>query len=264
MGFAELKQKQSVMWGSGPYDRISPQLKIAHDHLLERLQPAPGQRWLDLATGTGEIARPAARAGAEVTGIDLAPDLIETAKRRAEEEGVDVRFEVGDAEDLQVEDASFDVVSSTFGVMFAPDHEAVARELARVCKPGGRLGLTTWLPEGGLGQFFAVMRQYQPPPAPGVGSPFEWGKREYVEQMLGEAYELEFEEGNTPHDAESGEAIADLFAESYGPTKSLLASLDDERRAEAKRDLDEFFGRTPHDGGVRWNREYLLVLGTRR
>lgn len=264
MAFAELKQKQSVMWGSGPYERISGTLKIAHDHLLGRLRPAAGQRWLDVATGTGEVARPVAHAGAEVTGLDLAPDLIETAKRRAEEEGVEIRFDVGDAESLPYEDASFDVVTSTFGVMFAPDHQAVARELARVCRPGGRLGLATWLPDGGVAGLFAAMRPYQPPPLPGVGSPFEWGKEDYVRELLANAFELEFETGNTPHDAASGEELAELFAEAYGPTKSLLGSLDAERRDEARRDLAEFFGRVPHDGGVRWNREYRLVLGTRR
>jgi ubiquinone/menaquinone biosynthesis C-methylase UbiE len=138
MAFEELKAKQSVMWAIGPYERISEHLKIAHDHLLWALPPQPGERWLDVATGTGEIARPVARAGAQVTALDLAPELIETARAKAAAEDLEIAFEVGDAEALPYEDASFDTVTSTFGVMFTPDHAAAARELARVCKPGGR------------------------------------------------------------------------------------------------------------------------------
>jgi ubiquinone/menaquinone biosynthesis C-methylase UbiE len=143
MAFEELKAKQSVMWGSGPYERVSEHLQIAHEHLLRAVPPREGEAWLDVATGTGEIAVPAARAGARVTGLDLAPGLIATARDRAADAGVEVRFEVGDAEALPYEDASFDTVSSGFGCMFAPDHAATARELARVCKPGGRLALLT-------------------------------------------------------------------------------------------------------------------------
>ena len=168
MAFEELKAKQSVMWGSGPYQNISDHLTIAHDHLMRVFQPRAGERWLDLATGTGEIAVRAAQGGAEVTGLDLAPDLIESAKERASEAGVEVEFETGDAEAVPHDDASFDTVTSTFGVMFAPDHEAVAGELARVCKPGGRLGLLTWHPTEGVAAFFKVMAAYQPSPPPGL------------------------------------------------------------------------------------------------
>ncbi len=157
MAFEELKAKHGVMWGNGPYSRVSEHLKIAHDHLFRETPPQDGERWLDVATGTGEIARPAARAGAQVTGLDLAPELIETARERAAADGVEVTFEVGDAEALPYEDGSFDTVTSTFGVMFAPDHGAVARELARVCRPGGRLALLAWHPERGVAEFFKIM-----------------------------------------------------------------------------------------------------------
>jgi ubiquinone/menaquinone biosynthesis C-methylase UbiE len=148
MGFEQLKEQHSAMWGSAPFERVSDSISSMHDHLVDRLAPSPGDRWLDLATGTGAVALRAARAGAEVTGLDLAPALIETARSRAAEEGLPVRFEVGDAERLPYGDGSFDVVSSAVGVMFAPDHGAVAAELARVCRPGARLGLACWRPEG--------------------------------------------------------------------------------------------------------------------
>jgi SAM-dependent methyltransferase len=190
MAFEELKAKQSVMWGSGPYERIGEQLRIAHEHLLRAVPPREDEAWLDVATGTGEIALPAARAGARVTGLDLAPELIATARDRAADEGVEVQFEVGDAEALPYEDATFDTVSSGFGCMFAPDHVATARELARVCKPGGRLALLTWHPTRGVAEFFKVMAAYQPPRPDGVGNPFDWGDRDHLAELLGDAFKL--------------------------------------------------------------------------
>ena len=264
MAFEELKAKHGVMWGNGPYQRVSEHLKIAHDHLFRAVPPQPGERWLDVATGTGEIARPAARAGAQVTGLDLAPDLIETARERAAAEGVDVSFDVGDAEALPYEDASFDTVSSTFGVMFAPDHGAVARELARVCRPGGRLALLTWHPERGVAEFFKIMGPYQPPRPEGVGNPFDWGDREHVTGLLGDAFELRFEEGDCPQPGSSSEDVWQLFATSYGPTKTLVDGLDEERREALHSDWLAYFDQFKHNGGVSQPRPYLLVLGTRR
>lgn len=176
MTLEDLKQKQSRMWGVGPYERIGATIADIHQAILARLDPQPGERLLDVATGTGEVARPAAKLGADVAAIDLAPAMIETAERRAGEDDVTVGFEVGDAENLAFADESFDVVVSTCGAMFAPDHAAVARELARVCRPGGRLGLATWKPDGGVAGFFRVIAAYQPPAPDGVGNPFDWGR----------------------------------------------------------------------------------------
>jgi SAM-dependent methyltransferase len=264
MAFEELKAKQSVVWGSGPYERISDSLEVAHDHLLRAVAPQPGERWLDVATGTGEIAHPAARAGAEVTGLDLAPDLIETARRRAADQGLDIRFDVGDAEALPYDDASFDTVTSTFGCMFAPDHAAVARELARVCRPGGRLGLLTWHPNEGVAEMFKLMAPYQPPRPGGVGNPFEWGDRGHVKELLGDAFELRFEEGNCPQEGSSSEEVWELFTTAYGPTKALADGLDDEARRRLHDDWVAYFDRFRDGSGVRQPRPYLLVLGTRR
>lgn len=265
MAFEELKAKQSVVWGSGPYQRISDHLTIAHDHLMREVEPREGEAWLDVATGTGEIAVRAAQGGADVTGLDLAPDLIESAKERAAAAGVEVTFDVGDAEALPYDDAGFDTVTSTFGAMFAPDHAAVASELARVVKPGGRLGLLTWHPTQGVAEFFKVMATYMPPPPEGAGSPFQWGDRDHVSELIGEAFELRFEEGDCPQPGDSAEDVWELFSTAYGPTKALANSLEPDQLEGLKRDWVAYFEQfRTDDGGVLQPRPYVLVLGTRR
>jgi len=264
MAFTELKSRQSVMWGNGPYERITNTIRDIHDLVVERTDPKPGEKMLDVATGTGAVAVLAAKRGADVVGVDLAPVLIDTARERAAQEGVSVRFEVGDAEAMTYADASFDVVTSTCGVMFAPDHEAIARELARVTRPGGRLALANWTPEGGLGQMFRMMGPFLPPPAPGVGSPFDWGRDEHVRDLLGDAFELELEEHVSTLAVESGEAYWELFASSYGPTKTAAEALDPERREEFHHTWVDFFEALREGDQVVHPREYLLTLGTRR
>jgi SAM-dependent methyltransferase len=262
MAYEELKQRQSVMWGDGAYERISDTLEDIHELVIERLAPSPGDRWLDLATGTGAIAERAASAGAAVTGIDLAPVLIETAKERAEAQGLDIDYQVGDVERLDLPDASFDKVSSTVGIMFAPDHEAVARELARVAAPDGKIALANWTATGGLGRMFKVMAPYQPAPPP--SSPFDWGEEPRVRELLGDDFELEIEEHVSTVRIPSGEAYWEFFSTSYGPTKTLAEAIG-ERREDLHRDWVEFFETNYRaDGEIVHTREYLLVLGIRR
>jgi ubiquinone/menaquinone biosynthesis C-methylase UbiE len=263
MAFEELKERQSVMWGNGPYQRITDTLTDIHELIVERLAPGPGIHWLDLACGTGAIAERAARAGAEVVGIDLAPVLIDTARTRAEEQGLDIDYRVGDCERLEsVDEGTFDVVSSTCGIMFAPDHEATARELGRVIRPGGPLGLANWTPTGGLARMFKVMAPFMPAPPP--SSPFDWGDAARVEALLGEWFELELSEHVSTLRMPSGEAYWDLFSTSYGPTKVLADSLG-ERWGELQRAWVEFFESNYAEGGeIVHTREYLLVLGRRR
>ncbi|MGH2950907.1 MAG: class I SAM-dependent methyltransferase [Solirubrobacterales bacterium] len=263
MAFEELKQKQSGMWGSGPYERISEHHVDAIEHLLHAAAPQEGESWLDVATGTGEVAVRAAHAGANVSGLDLAPDLIERAKARAADAGVEVDFVAGDAENLPYDDASFDTVSSTFGVMFAPDHRAAASELARVTRPGGRLALLTWHPTKGVAEFFKVMAAHQPPPPEGVGSPFTWGDRDHLAELLGESFELSYEEGDAPLRADSAEETWELFSTSYGPTKALADSLDADSREAFSRDWIEYYERFSEAGGISQPRPYVLVIGTR-
>jgi SAM-dependent methyltransferase len=230
MAFEELKERQGVAWGSAPFENYV-WLTEMHDDLVERLDPQPGERWLDVATGTGEVAFRAAEAGAEVTASDLAPALIETAKRLAVERGLEIDFHVADCERLPYGDASFDVVSSAVGVMFSPDHRAAAGELARVCRPGGRIGLTNWKAETGVHDMFKVMAPFQPAPPPGVGSPFDWGREEHVRELLGDAFDLDFVERDCPQTGESGEWVWQQY-----------------------RDGD----------GIHQPRAYYVVLGTRR
>ncbi len=263
MAFEELKQRQSVMWGSGPYQRVTETLADLHDLLMERLSPKTGERWLDLACGTGAMAERAARAGAKVTGVDLAPALVEQARQRASAAGLEIDYQVGDCERLAgIDDGAFDVVSSTCGIMFAPDHRAAARELARVTAPGGRIALANWTPTGGLAKMFRVMAPYQPAPPP--SSPFDWGDERRVHELLDEWFELELEEHVSTLRVPSGEAYWELFSTSYGPTKTLADSLG-ERREDLRRDWVDFFETNYRaNGEIAHTREYLLVLGTRR
>jgi SAM-dependent methyltransferase len=266
MAFEELKQRQSFVWGNGDFDRISDTGTEIYDAVVEALPPTPGERWLDLACGTGPISERATAGGAQVVGIDLAPVLIETAKRKAAEKGLDIDYRVGDCENLEgIDDASFDVVSSTFGVMFAPDQAAVARELARVVRPGGRLGITAWTPEGGIGHMFKMTSQFQPPPPEGAGVHLDWGRPEHVEGLLGDAFDLRFDRRTSTLSIGSGEECWQLFVTNFGPVKTLAESMDDERREEFHRAWVDFFETNYRvNGSIEHPREYLLVLGTRR
>jgi SAM-dependent methyltransferase len=262
MAYEELKQRQSVMWGTGPYQRVTETLTDIHELVTERLDPRPGLRWLDLACGTGAIAERAAAGGATVTGIDLAPVLVQTASERAAERGLEIDYRVGDCERLDVPDESFDAVSSTCGIMFAPDHEATARELARVTRRGGLIALANWTPTGGLARMFKMMAPFQPAPPP--SSPFDWGSETRVQELLGEAFDLELEEHVSTLRLPSAEAYWELFSTSYGPTKTLADSLG-ERREELHRAWVDFFESNYRaNGEIAHTREYLLVVGARR
>ncbi len=263
--FEELKARQAVVWGSAPWERVAADATDIHDDLIARLGVTPGERWLDLATGTGAIALRAARRGAVVTGQDLALGLIQTARRLAAADGLDVTFDVGDCEELPYPDASFDVVSSAQGVVFAPDHRAVARQLARVCRPGGRIGITTWRPGGSGAEQLQLLAHFSPPPPPGAGALLDWGRPGYVTGLLGDTFDLQFYEGQSPQRGSSPQALWDLLSTSVGPLKALTESLDDDRRRELKAAWMEYIGRYRTDGGaVAAPREYLITVGTRK
>ena len=166
MAFDTLKARQAQAYSSAPFEQLADSAADIHDHLVDALGVSPGERWLDLATGTGAVAFRAVRRGAQVTGQDLASGLITTARRLASQQGVTVRFEVGDCEALPYPDASFDVLSSAQGAVFAPDHAAVAAELARVSRPGGRIGLTAWRPGGAIAAYFQLQARFQAAPPP--------------------------------------------------------------------------------------------------
>jgi len=259
--------KSAATWNAGGqhYDRISQTIADSIEHCVIRLAPRPGERVLDVATGTGWAARRVAARGARVTGVDLGADLIEAAKAAAAEPRLSIDFRVGDAEKLPFGDQSFDVVVSTCGVMFVRDPKAAAAELARVCRKGGRLGLTTWPADGTIAGLFKVMKPYMPePPSPPPPSPFEWGNRENVRQLLGSAFDLRFETGTTVLREPSGLAIWELFVAGYGPTKSLAATLDPERRESLKRDFIAYHESFKTELGVAMPRDYLVTIGIRK
>jgi SAM-dependent methyltransferase len=263
MAFEELKERQAKAWGAAPFENCAPGIAGVHEELVRELGAQPGERWLDVGTGTGAVAQLAARAGAEVTGSDLSPRLIETAKRLAREEGLDIAFAVGDAEELPYGNADFDVVSSSFGAIFAPDHEAVARELARVTKPGGRIGLTAWDPTGAMGEMFRVLATYQPPPPEGAGSPLDWGREEHARELLEDTFELRFAHGVNRW-SESPEESWNLMVNNFGPVKTLYSMLDEDRRTHFRDDYIGFIRQFEHHGVVDAPGEYLIILGRRK
>jgi SAM-dependent methyltransferase len=263
--FEQLKERHAVVWSSGPYQGVTETITDVHEVLVDRLDPQAGQRLLDLACGTGAVAERAAATGAEVVGIDIAPGLIEQAKERAEARGLEIDYRVGDAEALDLDDGSFELVASSFGVMFAPDHEAVARELARVTGPGGRIALACWAPDSAMAEVFAVMRPFQPAPPPeGARNPFEFGGEDYVTGLLGDDFDLQLERKASVLRAGSGEEVWELFSTEYGPTKVLAESLDDERREELHRNFVDLHEASRQDGGIVFSRTYQLILGTRK
>ena len=264
MAFEELTTRHSQVWSSAPFERIAAIITEMHVALVERLAPQEGEQWLDLGCGTGDVAFLAAGAGAIVTGSDLSPALIETAQNQARALGLDLTLEVADCQALHYPDASFDVFSSSVGVIFAPDHPRVAAELARVCRPGGRLGLTAWLRDSGVGDIFAGMSQFMPPPPEGAGSPFQWGDETYVEALLGDAFELSFEELDTRHEHDDPAEMWELFRTSYGPSHVLWSSLDRDRQRELDETMTAVFEKHRDGDGISMERRYIVVTGRRR
>jgi ubiquinone/menaquinone biosynthesis C-methylase UbiE len=263
--FTELKAKQRAMWALGEYDRIADGLTISTDQTLRVAAIRHGEKVLDLATGTGITAIAARERGALVTGVDLTPQLLAVASERAKAVGFnDIQFCEGDAEALPFEDASFDVVLSTCGHMFAPNQPKVAAELARVTRSGGRVVFLAWTPDGGLGGWFRITNKYVPPP-PDLASPFNWGDTEKVKQLLGNSFtNLTFSRGDCPQFGDSAESIWQLFSTRYGPTVRAVTSLQAPALNAFRQEIISFLeGYRAADGKVRWGREYLITRAMR-
>jgi SAM-dependent methyltransferase len=256
--FETLKADEAAAWSSAPWEQADWILAPIHLDLVAALEPKAGEEWLDLATGTGAVARLAARRGASVTGVDFAARSIETARMLAAVKGLAARFEVGDVEQLPYEDESFDVLSSSMGMIFAPDHEAVAREVARVCKRGGRLGFTAWKPGTG---FTPVSEKYRPPAAQGAGDPDDWSREEYVRNLLEDAFELRFEERANRLPAKPAAELVELLTNAIGPIKALAGSLEPSERERFVQELTDYIDGFGEEGVPG---DYVLVLGRRR
>lgn len=263
MSFEQVKEHQRRAWGAAPFEKIEGEIATMHDDLVRRLEPRDGESWLDVACGTGAVSMRAARAGADVTGVDLSDVMVETARRRAAEAGLAIAYEVGDAEELPVADASFDVVSSSVGAIFAPDHAAVARELARVVRPGGRLGITAWRPGSRVSRGQRIAAQFLPPPPEGAGNPFDWGTEEHVREVLGDSFELEFHDGDAPQRGESAEALFEFYLSGVGPMRLLWESLDDERREEFRQANLALYEEYRQGDEICQPGPYLLTVGCR-
>jgi ubiquinone/menaquinone biosynthesis C-methylase UbiE len=251
----------SEVWSAGTYERFAARLAPVQDELVDVLGISPGEAVLDLATGTGEIAVRAAKRGARVTGVDIADPMLDKARANATASGVEIAFDHGDVEYLPYDDATFDVAVSNFGLIFAPDHANVAAELARVVRPGGRLGFTAWKPNAKLGELY---RRFTEEPIEGREA-YEWGREDHVEDMLAEDYELEFQDGTLWLEAESGEEVWKLFSESAPPVVAIVGRLPPAGIEEFHKAFVELYeGYRTDDGGIRAPRRYLLVLGRRK
>jgi len=232
-----VKLRQQAMWGSGDYAVIGATLQIVGELLNEAVHVGATDRVLDVAAGNGNASLAAARRFADVTSTDYVPTLLDRGRVRAEAEGfANIRFEVADVEALPYADASFDVVLSTFGVMFAPDHDRSASELLRVAKPGGRIGLASWTPEGFLGDLFRLVGQYVPP-APGVRSPLLWGTDSHVRTLFARAARIEHRTRFFSFRYRSPEHFVEVFRTYYGPVHKAFLALEEDRRAALETDL---------------------------
>lgn len=266
-----LKARLKATWMAGDYGHFATYLEPGALEFLARLAVAPGTRMLDVGCGAGQIAIPAARAGVRVTGVDIASNLIEQARARAAAEGLDARFDEGDAEMLPYEDGAFDLVVSLIGAMFAPRPELVAAELVRVCRPGGeggggRIVMANWTPEGHVGQMFKIIAKYAPPP-PLMASPVTWGDEATARERLqrgttGLTTAKRFYPMRYPFPPAD---VVALFRDYFGPTNRAFAKLDAAGQQALSRDLEELWARNneSRDGDTHVDAEYLEIVAIR-
>jgi SAM-dependent methyltransferase len=262
--YTAIKAKQQSAWSSGDYSAVGVTLQIVGETLCEALDLRPGQRVLDVAAGNGNCSLAAARRFCEVTSTDYVEELLRRGAKRAEAEGLPVSFELADAEALPFDDGAFDVVISSFGVMFAPDQDRAAAELLRVCRPGGKIGLANWTPDSFIGQLFKTLGGYIPPAA-GLRSPALWGDRTQIGEWFGAAdlavtdRHFVFRSRSAGHWIETWRAI-------YGPLQKAFDSLDAERQSALASDLEALIEsmNIADDGTMAVPSKYLEIVATRR
>lgn len=261
-----LKTKLKAMWMAGDFGQIAKQLESEAGAFINRLGLKPGERLLDVACGSGNLTIPAARAGAVVTGADIATNLLEQGRARAAAEGLTIQFDEGDAESLPYDDASFDLVVSMFGAMFAPRPQLVAAELVRVCRPGGRIAMANWTPEGHIGQMFKATGKHVPPP-PNMPSPLKWGDEATVRELLHDGVadlKLTRRIGRFNFPFTPAEVV-EHFRTYYGPTQRAFAALDSNAQAALRSDLEQLWAQHNQatDNTTQVDGEYLEVLAIR-
>jgi ubiquinone/menaquinone biosynthesis C-methylase UbiE len=264
MAMQSAKQAARQAWALGDYHTFATELVWeVGPALVDSCGIGPGQRVLDVAAGTGNVAIRAAEAGATVIASDLTPENFAAGRREAASHGVEVEWVEADAEALPFADAEFDVVTSSFGAMFAPDHQRVADEIVRVCRPGGTIGMANFTPEGLAGEFFGLFAEYAPPPPPGALPPVLWGSEQHVRELFRDRVaSLELTRRTYVERAASPAAYVELFVTCFGPIVALRAELG-ERAADFDRDFVEFAERAnrgPADGQAEYPYEYLLVV----
>jgi len=264
--YEAVKQVQQRIWSEGDFAMIGAPMVLVGERLCERLDIVPGERVLDVACGSGNTTLAAARrAWGNTVGIDYVPELLERGRERAAAERLDIDFLEGDAERLPFDDASFDVVTSTFGTMFAPDQRRGANELLRVCRPGGRIGMANWTPDGFVGQMFKAISKHAPPP-PGVDPPTLWGTQERLRELFGDGIsDLAIERVDHVFRHRSFEHYLDEFRTYYGPTRVAFERVNSDGEDALVSDLRELVGRFDHgdDRALILESEYLEVVAVR-
>jgi ubiquinone/menaquinone biosynthesis C-methylase UbiE len=259
-----IKAKQQAMWASGDFAVIGTTLQMVGEVLCESIDLRSTERVLDVAAGNGNATLAAARRFARVTSTDYVPALLERGRRRADAEALDVVFETADAEALPYPDASFDVVLSTFGVMFAPDHPRAAAEMLRMTRPGGRIGLASWTPSGFLGDLFRTVAKHVPPPA-GVASPLLWGTAEHIRELFPSVTTIQHATRSFAFRYQSPEHFLDVFRRFYGPVLKAFAALDASGQSALETDLIALLRRADRGGaaGLVVPADYLETVITR-
>jgi SAM-dependent methyltransferase len=258
----EFKQMQRAMWAAGDYSALSEEIRDVGELLVERADVVAGMRVLDVACGTGNAALPAARRGAEVTGLDLVPTLLQAGREKAASADLEIEWVEGDAERLPFEDGSFDRVLSTFGHMFAPRHRDTADEMARVCRRGGLVSICCWTPEGVTGDVLGASASYLPPPPEYAAPPLLWGTEEHVQEMFGPvATGFDFERHSATIEWHSVDGWADYFLERFGPLVTARELLGD-RFAELRAEIVAAWEarNEAEDGRLVLPQEYLLAV----
>ncbi len=257
-----IKARQHGAWSSGDYALIGSTLQVVGEQLCEALDLRAGQRVLDVAAGNGNASLAAARRWCEVTATDYVPALLERARARADANGLAMAFQEADAEKLPFDNASFDVVTSTFGVMFTPDQEKAASEMVRVCRSGGKMGLANWTPQGFIGETFKTIGRYVPPSA-GAKSPLLWGTRDHLHYLFGDhVASISAVQRNFIFRYRSTTHFIDMFKAYYGPMVKAFAALDDAKQGALTADLEDLIARFNRagDGTMVVPGEYLEVV----